>query len=140
MGRGMELAHHITGTDFIKKAFPIGWRYFVPTEDSLAVADLNAITGGELSASQKPTFGSLTIGKFALQLGSAVELADRKYGSGIVPYEARILEIPSLYVVALWLHGPHDVFITVANDEAQEDSLFVTRVVNLAKAKSDEEK
>lgn len=129
----------ITGPDFIRKAFPIGWRYFVPIEDSMAVADLAATTGANLSTSEELSFGSLTRGKLAEQLGSAAKLAEKKYGSGNDHYEARILEIPGLYVVALWLHGTQDIFIMAgANDAVQEDSAFVTTVVNLAEAKRNE--
>ena len=125
----------IDGPDFLAHAKLTGWRYFVTGGDADAVADIES---NQLGKSQ---FSRLTKGRFATRLAAAANLAEKQFGSGPESFEPRILEIPGLYQVAIWLHGfPRDAFV-VAIDGARPqapieiDDKFVDRIVALARAK-----
>jgi len=101
----MLKAQDITDMDFVKKAVPVAWRYLILDQGPIAIADVKESSG--LAA---PSLGTLIRGPIAERLGQAAELAEEKYNADPNNYEVRILEIPSLYITTLWLHGPQDVF------------------------------
>ena len=88
-----------------------------------------------------PSFDSLIHGRIAERLAEAAELAARKYSAEQSDFEARILEIPAIYMTALWLHGPRDIFIPFLEGGTkdtlllQEDPAFLARVVQTATVK-----
>jgi hypothetical protein len=126
----------ITDESFVKKAVPVGWRYLIFGQGPIAVADVK-----EASGSGPLTFGSLIRGPIAERLTQAADLAARDYDAGPGKFEARILEIPSLYISALWLYGPRDIFIPFLEGGARDtmpvrvDTSFASHVVELAAAK-----
>jgi len=72
----------------------------------------------------------------ASRLAEAAELAAKHYEAGPAAYEARVLEIPSLYMSALWLHGHRDVFFPFlegTQSTVNEDGRFTSRVFDLAR-------
>lgn len=82
-----------------------GWRYIVfEGERPLAAAELSG--GGEAVS-----FSNFNRGPFVV---STVEGVGRAEGLEEVreeEFELRLLDIPGLYVVALWLHGARDLII-----------------------------
>jgi hypothetical protein len=122
----------ITDDSFLKKAVPVGWRYIIVGPGPIAVADVKETGGGG-----PPGFASLIRGKIAERLEQASEFA-QQYEAKPGIFEPRILEIPSLYITALWLHGPQDIFIPFLEGgkkdatPVKEDSSFIKRVVQEA--------
>ncbi|MGY8662414.1 chitosanase [Bradyrhizobium sp. UFLA05-109] len=125
---------------FLERAQPIGWRYLVLGPNPLAVADLKEETGGEAG------FDSLIRGGFASRLAEAAEYAAQRYEANPIEYEVRVLEIPSIYMSALWLHGPKDIFIPLTDGSAKkslpprEDPGFILRAVSAAATKRKQSK
>ena len=99
----------IVSSEFLAKARPIGWRYLITAGDrEIAQAD---IRGGGTAE-----FANMTRGELVTSLSRAAHLAESTYDAAVHVYQARILEIPALYVVALWLLGDHrDRFIWIAD-------------------------
>ena len=119
---------------FLSKAVPHGWRYLV-IADAIAMADVRGT---------QPAFANLTHGRVAESLQQAAHLAESTYGSSPIQFEARVLEIPALYVIALWLHAAveqRNAFFWVADGTRMdapivaEDPGFVDDIVQRAKAK-----
>lgn len=94
------------------------WRYVVGGAETPASADVKAVdpyaesldaAGGSADDLQ---VASITEGPF---VAGVVDTASRM--EALVPddddYELRVLEIPSLYTVAMWLHGKKDLFMPV---------------------------
>jgi len=128
----------LTDVHFLDKAIPIGWRYLVLGPDPVAIADVKEATAGA------PSFDSLIQGPFANRLAEATEFAARRYEAGPNEYEVRVLEIPSIYLSALWLHGPRDIFIPLTAGDPKnpsppyEDPAFILRAVRAAAAKNNQ--
>ena len=126
----------ITDDNFLKNAVSIGWRYLIVGAGPIAVADVK-----ESGSGAPPRFGSLIRGSIAERLEQAADLAARRYGAEPSTFEVRILEIPSLYITALWLHGPREIFIPFFEGAKQdalavrEDPSFTQRVVRAAALK-----
>jgi hypothetical protein len=124
----------IKGPDFLDHTYPVGWRYFVVKDGEPVVADIDIV-------GSRKKFGRVTKGAFAERLLDAAYSAENLYGRSADSFEPRILEIPALYVVAVWLHGPKDVFIPAPETTAgakvfvDEDQDFLMRVVGLATRK-----
>jgi hypothetical protein len=125
----------IVDEDSLTHAQPIGWRYLIYGDGPVAVADLQQ--SGE---SEPPTFRRLTRGPIAERLNAATLYAARAYDqAGSAALEPRMLEIPALYISALWLHGSdRDVYIPLmggsprAAPALQADEDFGKRVLALA--------
>jgi hypothetical protein len=118
----MLQADDISGPDFVKNARPAGWRYLIFDDGPIAVADVTSDAKLE-----RPRFGSLIRGPMASRLAEAAELAAKHYEAAPAAYEARVLEIPSLYISALWLHGHRDVlfpFLEGTQSTVNEDERF----------------
>lgn len=124
----------IEGPDFLEQATPVAWRYLITGGGSMAMADVKESPVGT-------NFDSLIRGPMAERFSEAASAAEKEYGTAGGTYEPRVLEIPSLYIAALWLHGEHDVFfpilegVTQESAKIEEDPSFVSRVVELSIAK-----
>lgn len=127
----------ITDQNFLAKATPVGWRYLVVRGEPVALADLKHTS----PAGDQLAFSRLTHGVLAQRLAQAAQLADDTYRQSPETFEVRILEIPALYVGALWLHGQRDVLIPFVQrtDEdsgpPREDAEFVQRILREAREK-----
>jgi hypothetical protein len=124
------------GSKFMDKVIENGWRYVIVSDGQVkAVADVKGPQGG-----QPPQFSALTHGELAERLAQASELAANNFADDPAGnFEARVLEIPALYIEALWLHGSRDIFIPFlegARDrqQIQEDPSFLTRVSQMAQS------
>lgn len=98
-----------TGLD---AARPTGWRYLVQEDDKvLASAETVAGPGGE------QVFSAFNEGRFVASSASAIravrEIPEVEQGG----FELRLLNVPGLYVLALWLHdaqGNGDLLVPLA--------------------------
>ena len=55
----------------------------------------------------------------AAGLQKAAEAATAAYGASGEAYQARILEVPALHAISLWLHGRDDVFFRYLGQDGQ---------------------
>ncbi len=88
-----------------------GWRYLVDVGAGPVAAAEIATT----AESTEPRFASLNQGPFVVATVEALPLAEAGGGPG--QYSMRLLRIPALYVLALWLHAEdqgEDVFIPLS--------------------------
>ncbi len=101
--------------DFLGQARPVGWHYIVGFGDDVSIAALG----------QSPTnaveFQSLTHGLLAQRLTAALHVADDVAGAEAGTSELRLLEVPSLYLSAVWLHGSEDRFIPYLDESRGRD-------------------
>jgi chaperonin GroEL len=119
---------------FLENAIPFGWRYLILDDGPVAIADVR-VSG----AKKEAKFGSLIRGSVAEHYAQAAKQADMHYEAVPDAFEARVLEIPSLYMAAIWLHGnKKEVFFPFLdgskkpNLQVAEDPTFVARVVEAA--------
>jgi hypothetical protein len=91
----------ITSGGGLDNAQPVGWRYLVEE-------------GGQLLASAETTHGpdgthevsQFNEGPFVAETDKAVKAVRKLPQLAAAGFELRLLRIPALYVMALWLHGP----------------------------------
>jgi hypothetical protein len=124
----------IDQTDFIRYAKPVSWRYLILGDGPVAVAELKE------GPQKQGRFSTLIHGDLAARLAAATRSAEEKYGNSGIEYEPRILEIPALYITALWLHGQKDAFFPMdprskSSEPIREDLEFLDHVVAAAKGK-----
>jgi hypothetical protein len=86
-------------------ARPTGWRYIVTVGGEVFIADLGEVTANG------PEFQGLTRGGLARRLAVALAAAETAAGTETAVSELRLLEIPAVYISAIWLHGDRDRFI-----------------------------
>ena len=97
----------------LARARLVGWRYLVQEGDNvIASAESTLAARGETH-----TFAHFTEGPFVASSAAALSLAksDPRIAQGT--YEQRLLHVPALYVMALWLHEPNgknDLMIPLA--------------------------
>jgi hypothetical protein len=95
-------------------AVQTGWRYLL-VQDNAAVAEAElavprrgakAAKSSKVANTAKPLeFASLTHGPFAAATVDALDAAERLPQVERDDYEMRLIKIPAVYFVALWLHG-----------------------------------
>jgi hypothetical protein len=126
----------IHDSEFLTAAREIGWRYVIFAEGPIAVADVE-----ETESPGKPHFRRLTRGPIAQRLVEAISLAEGIYRNEQSDYELRMLEIPALYTVALWLNGKQDAFIPIADgspslpEKIAVDADFLGKIFKQANSK-----
>jgi hypothetical protein len=86
------------GDGFLGRARRWGWRYLLI--DTGSAADVN----------DKAEFHSISHGELPARLMEACERASAMFEQRPEQFEPRILEIPALYVVTLWIFGPEQTF------------------------------
>lgn len=87
-----------------------GWRYLVLSdEEPVAAAD---IAVGNANASAH--FSHFSEGSFVKSTVEGIGFAENLKEVHTADYELRLLNIPSLYVVSLWLHGSNDRIIPLS--------------------------
>jgi hypothetical protein len=84
-----------------------GWRYILLDGDRASAAA--EVTPGQ--DGEEARLKGLSMGPFVGGTVRAVAVAERLKEVRESDYELRLLNIPGLYVVALWLHGRGDIFI-----------------------------
>ena len=99
---GMDYATHPDALQFARQT---EWRYPVIGPNALGFATISEAAGA-------PQYCGITYGMFAQRLFDACQIADKTFGNNAAEeYEARILDVPGLNVVALWLAGETNHFI-----------------------------
>ena len=93
----------------LDKAVEIGWRYLIEPAvggaGGAGYADVREVQGGDFK------FTSLSKNANADRLLAAAHLAQEVGEGSAVEYEARILDVPAVYIAAIWLAAPTPVFI-----------------------------
>jgi hypothetical protein len=86
----------------LSKARLVGWRYLVQEGDKVIATAESALAG----QGDRQVFSSFNEGPFVASTAAALSTAkaDPRLSKGT--YEQRLLHVPALYVMALWLHGP----------------------------------
>jgi len=127
----IELADIVSGK-LTRAAKPAGWYYLVGFGDQVSIAELGADQPGGLA------FRSLTRGHVPPRLAQALRVAERIAGGEKSESEIRLIDIPPLYVSAVWLHGENDRFIPFLDESRGRDfqvgfqSDFLSHVTALA--------
>jgi len=106
---------------------PTGWRMMLLSPDGEVVASSEVRNREHGFAPSGFVGGNPSLNRLYHRF---VEVRDRP-GLGLDgPYEARFFEAPSLHVRALWLHGPHDVFIVAASPARLASETEMLEIVN----------
>jgi hypothetical protein len=100
-----------------------GWRYLVQRDEkTIAAAELH-LAGGDAGTARAL---ELNEGPFVRATEAALEDATRLPQLADAAYEFRLLKIPAVYVIALWLHavdgGGGDVFVPIGDSPPEVDS------------------
>jgi len=101
-----------------------GWRYLLVHGDAaVGEAELSAETraprGAKSARSKEPQFLGLTHGPFTAATIDALHAAERLPQIEKADYELRLLKVPAVYLVALWLHsGSEDILIPLGQPPA----------------------
>ena len=100
-------------------ATQVSWRYLL-VQDDAAIAEAELSAGGRSGAKGarvKPLdFLGLTHGPFTRATVDALHAAERLPKVASADYELRLLKIPAVYLMALWLHrADDDILIPMGN-------------------------
>lgn len=107
----------ITAGGGLDRAQLVGWRYLVMAGGQpIASAETTLAPDGTHEASQ------FTEGPFVAATDKAVRDVQRLPQLAAAGFELRLLRIPALYVMALWLHAPAtDLLVPLAPSPIQKD-------------------
>jgi hypothetical protein len=88
----------------------VGWRYLLLGDDrSLAAAEVNTD-----NAEERVEFSHVNQGPFVESTIAGIAFAEGLDEVRETDFELRLLKIPALYVVSLWLQGNRDILIPLA--------------------------
>lgn len=91
-------------------ARPTSWRYILLEGDMAhAAAELAIDDSGKVEG-----FSHVDEGPFVESTIISVAFAEQVEANQGGDYELRLISVPSLYLVALWLHGAHDLLVPLA--------------------------
>ena len=97
----------------LSAAVQTGWRYIILRGDTpMAAAELGvdaAGGGGDPDEDAGLEFSQFNRGPYVISTVEGVESASKLEAVLKDDYEVRLLKIPSLYIIALWLHGAAEV-------------------------------
>jgi len=104
------------------------WQYFIlRNNDAVATGDISVVDA-------VPGFESLHQGSFVVGMIDAIRVAETLPEVAKSDYELRILRIPPLYVVAVWLCGKDSLLIPAAPTPSIIESNRVYRETELVTA------
>jgi len=97
-----------------------GWRYLLVKDNAaVAEAELPVARRGAKAAASRASSLTLTQGPFAGATVDALHAAERLSQVARADYELRLLNVPAVYLVALWLHrADDDILIPMGNPPA----------------------
>jgi hypothetical protein len=104
--------------NLLQAAKQTSWRYLL-VQDNAAVAEAELSAGSRSAKGAKARsldFVSLTHGPFAEATVDALAAAERLPKVAREDYELRVLKIPAVYFVSLWLHGANDDILVPMGD------------------------
>jgi hypothetical protein len=107
----------ITSGAGLDTAQPVGWRYLVEDGGQLiASAETTQAPDGTHEVSQ------FTEGPFVAETDKAVKAVRKLPQLAAAGFELRLLRIPALYVMALWLHSPAtDLLVPLAPSPTRKE-------------------
>ena len=88
----------------LKAAKHVAWRY-------LLLAEAEGVAAVELSTEQE--FVELNVGPFVRATLEALDSIDEIAEVAEGDYELRLIKIPSVYAMLVWLHGERDILIPI---------------------------
>lgn len=95
----------------LRAARPTGWRYLVEADEATTAHPL-ALARTIVSPDGAHQFASLNYGPFVPGTADAIRAAEQMT---IPDSDVRVLEVPALYLVALWLdHGDESTLVPIA--------------------------
>jgi hypothetical protein len=99
-----------------------GWRYLIQRDEkTIAAAELHVV-GGDAGTARALEINE---GPFVRATEAALEDVARLPQLADAAYELRLLKVPSVYVIALWLHavdGGGDLFVPIGDTPPEVDS------------------
>ena len=99
----------VASGEHVKPARPVSWRAFlVQAQTPVAVAEVVESAGGQLA-----TEASITEGPLVEAATEAIEVAEHSNLVATGNFELRVLHVPAIYVLAIWLHGSQELFIPI---------------------------
>lgn len=94
----------------LSAARPTGWRYLLLDGDTArAAVEITVNDDGSVEG-----FSHVDEGPFVESMVAGVTFAEEFEASRGGDYELRLLSVPSLYLIALWLHGADDLLVPLA--------------------------
>jgi hypothetical protein len=127
----------VEGHESLDRAKHVGWRYLVepPGGGSVAYADVKETSGGG------SRFASLSQNRNAERLMQAAHLAQQVAEDLPDDCEARVLDVPALYLSAIWLTAARPIFIPYIDAQRLADPSakievepdFLNRLLNAAR-------
>ena len=91
-------------------ARPISWRYLlIDGNDVQSAVDVTIDDAGEIG-----WFSHVDSGPFVQSMVQGLEFAENLEAELGVEFELRAISIPSVYLVALWLHGAEDLLVPLS--------------------------
>jgi len=108
----------LAGGKLLDGATHASWRYLlVQDERAIAEVELSAGRRGAKGAGTKSLeFLGLTHGPFTEATIEALATAEQLPQVAAADYELRLLKVPAVYLVALWLHGAKDDILIPMGD------------------------
>ena len=108
----------LAGGKLLDGATHASWRYLlVQDERAIAEVELSAGRRGAKGAGAKsPEFLGLTHGPFTEATIEALAAAEQLPQVAAADYELRLLKVPAVYLLALWLHGAKDDILIPMGD------------------------
>jgi hypothetical protein len=105
----------LTTAPGLEAARPTGWRYLLRQGDRVvASAETVTIPAG------RQEFAQINCGPFVASTAAALETADALPETMDRSYEPRLLDVPALHTMALWLHGDRKDDLLIPLDPAPE--------------------
>ncbi|HEY1630667.1 MAG TPA: hypothetical protein VGF56_05095 [Rhizomicrobium sp.] len=103
----------------LSRAARSGWWYPMLASGKPAIAFMRG--------KDRPRFAGMTSGKLAENLFRAAKRAERDLSGAGQTYAPRLIEIPSLRIIALWLYAPrgHSRYVLLAHGRARARPDFV---------------
>ena len=108
----------LAGGKLLDAATQSSWRYLL-VQDDAAVAEAELSVGRKDAKRAGPKaleFLGLTHGPFTAATIEALAAAEQLPQVAAADYELRLLKIPAVYLVALWLHGAKDDILIPMGD------------------------
>jgi hypothetical protein len=105
----------LTTAAVLEAARPTGWRYLLRQGDRV-VASAETVT----SRAGRQEFAQINSGPFVASTAAALETADALPQTIDRSYEPRLLHVPALHSMALWLHSDRKDDLLIPLDPAPE--------------------
>ncbi|HET7230646.1 MAG TPA: hypothetical protein VFJ16_11630 [Longimicrobium sp.] len=126
----------VAGGNLADSALLQGWRYLLTAGDTLVAAAEVIVSG-----TRAVRFSHFNDSPFVRSTVDALAAAEALNQVAPHDYEVRLLKVPALYLFALWLHGPDELYLPLAPAPPEVTALCPYSQAELAaalRAKADE--